>query len=101
MKNHLILLPLLAALAPLAGCSSFAAFMVGSGELDDESVRRTQAKQDEERRERMRSNSNIRPAEYEAMNNKLGGSSTPTTPRPTADELAKKVEEDRRRQASE
>lgn len=74
----------------LPGCITMIA---GSGELDEDSVQRTQAKDNEERLKRMREGNSVRPAEYNALNNKLGGGDGgEVAPKPTIEELERRTQ---------
>lgn len=74
----------------LPGCLTMIA---GSAELDDDSVQRTQAKDNEERLRRMREGNSVRPAEYNALNNKLGGGEGgEVAPKPTIEELERRTQ---------
>ena len=85
----------LIALCVLPGCM---AMIAGSGELDDESVQRTQTKDQEERMKRMREGGTVRPAEYNALNERMGaGDGGQVAPKPTVEELERRVQQNKRR----
>lgn len=90
-------LGLAATVCLLPGCM---ALIAGSGELDEDSVRQTQTKDQEDRMRRMREGGSVRPAEYDALNEKMGsGSGGEIAPKPSVEELERRVEENKRRRA--
>lgn len=83
-------LAVLAATAPLPGCITM--FVGSNAELDDDSIQRAQAKDTEARNKRMREGNSVRPAEYEALNSKLGGGEGGAiAPKPSIEELERRT----------
>lgn len=82
----------LSATAPLPGCITM--FVGSNAELDDDSIQRAQAKDTEARNRRMRESNSVRPAEYEAINGKLGGGEGGAiAPKPTIEELERRTQQ--------